>query len=141
SFTIEPQDGSIVTIKKPLDVTGEFTLPSAHRATKTVDLAESFDLVRYGRYTVSARVQIEGWGGQSFESKPEEFDISTGVELWEMAFWVPSLEPDGKPEIRKYILCQANHVKDIHLYARITDAHEEYTYKMFSIGPMISFSR
>lgn len=140
SFTIVPQDGTIVSFKKPLDVTGDFSLPSSYRATKQVDLSEAYDLVRFGRYTVTARVRIAEWGGQSFDSKPEEFDISSGVKLWETSFGVPSPEPNGRPEIRKYILSQANHVKDIHLYARITDAHEEYTYKMFSIGPMISFS-
>lgn len=140
-FVIEARDGSIVRIKKPLDVSGEFALPSAHRATKVVDLSEAFDLTRYGRYEITARVSIPEWGGQNFVSKTRVFDISKGVKLWETAFGVPSLEPNGKPEIRKYILAQANHVKDIHLYARITDQDEEYTYKMFSIGPMISFSR
>lgn len=141
SFLIEARDGSIVRIRKPLDVTGEFMLPSAHRGTKIVDLSEAFDLTRYGRYEVTARVQIKEWGAQTFQSKTRVFDISKGVKLWETAFGVPSLEPNGKPEIRKYVLAQANHVKDIHLYARITDQDEEYTYKMFSIGPMISFSR
>ena len=141
SFFIEARDGSIIRIKKPLDVTGEFSLPSAHRATKVVDLSESFEFASYGRYDVRARVTIKEWGGQSFEGKPKVFDISKGVKLWETAFGVPSPEPNGRPEIRKYVLSQANHVKDIHLYARITDESEEHTYKMFSIGPMISFSR
>ena len=141
AFTVEPLDRSVVHMKKPLDVQAEFQLPSAHRATKLVDLSESYELKKYGRYQVRARVRIDQWGGQTFESNSRVFDISTGVKLWETSFGVPSLEPNGRPEIRKYILSQANHVKDIHLYARITDQNEEYTYKMFSIGAMISFSR
>jgi hypothetical protein len=140
TFNVEAKDGSIVPIRKNPDVVGEFTLPSAHRATKSVDLAEAFELVKFGRYTVTAMVKVAGWG-ESFASKSKVFDISTGVKLWEQAFGIPAERQGGRPEIRKYVLTQANHVKQLNLYLRITDESENYTYKIFPIGGVISFSK
>lgn len=140
-FDVEALDGSIVRLRKPLDVTGEFSLPSAHRATRVVHLNEFFEMLKYGRYEITASVTIQEWGGQVFHSREKSIDISTGVKLWETAYGIPHPDRAEPPEIRKFILAQANHVKDIHLYLRITDQSEQHTYKLFSIGPMISFSK
>lgn len=138
-FNITGKDGSVVRVRKPLEVEGEFTLPSAHRATKVVDLAEFFQLDRFGRFVVSAVVRVPEWG-QAFDSRPKNFDISRGVNLWEQPFGIPET-PGGRPEIRKYIITQANRVKQLNLYIRITDESEGYTYKIFPLGGMLSFSK
>lgn len=138
-FNIAGKDGSLVRVRKPLEVDGEFALPSAHRATKVVDLAEFFELDRFGRFVVSAVVRVPEWN-QVFESRPKSIDISKGVKLWEQAFGIPNLA-GGKPEIRKYMLTQSNRLKQLNLYVRITDDAEGYTFKIFPLGGMLSFSR
>ena len=133
SFVIE-QAGDI-------PVQGAFVLPTAKMATKELDISPYFGLDRPGRYSVVATVEIKNWN-QRITSSPAEFDIIHGTKLWEKAFGVPnSILPDGSPEVRKYLLQQANHLRSqIVLYVRITDASENRTLKVVPIGPMVSFS-
>lgn len=141
TFSIENSNGSIVEQKKQPDIMGEFTLPSANRARKYVDLAEAFDLSKMGRYYVTATVHIPQWN-QSFTcSKHAVVGISTGVKLWEAAFGLPDANPDGRPEIRKFQLVQANHLKELTLFVRITDQSESYTYNIFPLGILMGLSR
>lgn len=138
TFSLENTDGSVVTQVKPVDVRKEFTIPSAHRANVTFDLAPSFDLTKFGRYLVTATVKVPQWN-QVFSSRSHAFGISPGVTLWETVYGIPSKE--GQPEFRRYQLVQANHKKHLSLYARITDQSETETFKVFPLGPVISFSR
>jgi hypothetical protein len=87
-------------------------------------------------------VTIEAWN-QTLTSAPESFDVIAGTKLWQQVFGLPdSRRADGSPEIRKYLLQQANYVQSqIRLYARVTDAAEERTFRVVPIGPMVSFSR
>lgn len=141
SFTVESVDNRIVKDLKPADVQGEFTLPSAHRAKKMVNLAEAFDLSRMGRYLVTATVRVAAWGGESFSSKARPVGITAGVNIWEANFGVPSEKPAGKPEIRKYQLVQANHVKALALYVRIMDEAEDQVLSLYPLGPLLGVSR
>ncbi|MGN6386404.1 MAG: hypothetical protein ACTHMT_09210 [Verrucomicrobiota bacterium] len=141
TFSIENANGAIVEQKKVPDVVGEFTLPSAHRARKFVDLAAAYDLTKFGRYYVTATVHIPQWN-QSFTSyKHAVVGISTGVKLWERAFGVPQEKGQGKPEIRKFQLVQANHLKELSLFVRITDENDSYTFDIFPLGPLMGLSR
>jgi hypothetical protein len=93
---------------------------------------------------VTATLSIKEWG-QSVTSEPASFDVITGTRLWEKVFGLPSASSgstDGPPEVRKYLLQQANYIgAQIRLYARITDVAEERTFRVVPIGPMVSFSR
>src|SRR5687767_9099417 len=101
TFHIEPVDGGVVKEKKPPEVVGEFSLPSGSHATKRVDLAKAYDLTRFGRYNVSATIQIPEWG-QSFSTpKVRPVGIATGVTMWESTFCVPSETAGERPEVRK----------------------------------------
>jgi hypothetical protein len=141
SFSIESADGTFVKQKKHADVEGVFTLPSASRAKIMVNLADAFELNRFGRYSVTATVRIPGWN-QTFSSpKPGHFGISAGVKLWESAFGVPSVTKEGRPEVRKFQLIQANHLKELSLYVRICDESEADTFSLFPLGPLLGFSR
>src|SRR5947199_371866 len=73
------------------------------------------------------------------ESKPKNFEISKGARIWEQEFGVPT--EGAAPEPRKYALQQANYLKRMMLYARITDLNENKVYKVFPIGPLLSFSK
>jgi hypothetical protein len=139
TFSIETETGQIVKQINTPTTLGEFTLPSASRATKTIDLAPVFDLTKIGSYLITASVKIPGWD-QAFQNpKPKKFYIMNGRNLQELTFGVPS-DDKGRPEIRKFILVEANHLKHISLYVRITDENEQETIKLFPIGELISFS-
>ena len=141
SFDIEPSQGGVVLQKKQLDIRGEFTLPNAARAKKLVNLAEAFELTKFGRYYVTATLHVPEWG-ESFEiPKRKHFGIATGVKLWETAFGVPSPKEGQKPEVRKFQLVQANHVKRLSLYVRITDESGGETFNLFPLGAVVGFSK
>jgi hypothetical protein len=140
-LTIQTKDAFVISQTGEVPVTGVFDLPPSKMATKELDIAPYFALNRPGRYSVVASVFIEEWN-QNLTSEPTSFDVINGTKLWERAFGVPnSVLPDGSPEVRKYLLQQANHLRtQIRLYARITDASEEQTLAVVPIGPMVSFS-
>ena len=43
--------------------------------------------------------------------------------------------------MRKYILQQANYLKQLRLYVRLTDVTESKTFRVFGAGPIVSVSR
>ncbi|HTG44220.1 MAG TPA: hypothetical protein VK633_06780 [Verrucomicrobiae bacterium] len=140
SFTVESVDGSIVKQRKAADVEGEFNLPSSSRAKKMVNLAEAYDLMKFGRYVVTATLKIPEWN-ETVTSRPAVFGIATGVKLWESAFGIPGETSQGRPEIRKFQLLSANHMKALSLYVRIANESEEDTYSLFPLGPLHGFSK
>jgi hypothetical protein len=139
TFNFEGRDNLIVTQKGPVPVEGEFKSESSTTVIKTVNLEPYFNLSQPGRYSVSATVNIPGWG-QSFSSRPKNFNITRGARLWETNFGVPSAKTNTVPEIRKYVLQQGNHIHDIRLYLRLMDAGGGITYKVLTLGQMLSFS-
>jgi len=142
SFTVDSVDGSVVQQKKPVEVEGEFTLPSASRAKKMVNLAQAFELNRQGRYNVTATVHLSaGDWRESFSSRPRHFGISPGSKLWESAFGLPADPHESRPEMRKYQLLQANHLKELTLYVRVTDEAEAETFALFTLGKLLGISR
>lgn len=141
SFNIETAEGSLVRQRKPVEVQGEFKLPSASRARKVVNLAEAFELTRFGRYYITAVVQVPEWG-QSFDSaRPRPIGISAGTTLWESTFGLPGADSNTRPEMRKFQLVQASHRKKLSLYVRITDESAGETYSIFPIGQLVGFSK
>ena len=143
TFSIESPDGLVVNRLGEVPVAGEFVLESSKMATKRVDLMPYFALNQPGRYSIIATVRIPAWGDQAI-SQPKNFDIIQGAQLWQQEFGVPKKATDTNviPEIRKYILQQANYIKgELRLYLRLTDATGERTFRVFSIGRMLSFSR
>lgn len=143
TFSVESDDGYVVTKTGEPPVVGKFTLKSAQVATKRVDLAPYFTLTRPGRYNIIASVHINEWNGE-VTSPPKHFDIITAAQLWAQDFGVPV--PPGvtnqPPEIRRYILQEANYVrKRLWLYLRLTDQSETRIIKVVPIGPMVGLSR
>jgi hypothetical protein len=142
-FSVESKEGSVVTKEEEVPVTGEFILESSKAATKRVDLAPYFALDRQGRYSVQATVKIKQWDHQ-ISSEPKNFNIIHGAALWEQDFGIPRAvgSTNESPEVRKYILQQANYLKGrIRLYIRLTDQTGSKTIRVFPIGTLVSFSR
>lgn len=139
TFAVESRDGHVVGTRGTVPVLGEFELGPSQMGTKYVDLAPYFTLTRAGRYTVTATVRIAEWD-RDFTSRPRAFEIIAGTKLWEQEVGVPQ-PAGGEPEVRKYLLQQANYLKQLRLYLRITDAMEVGTHRVLNLGPMVSFSR
>jgi hypothetical protein len=137
-FALESLDGAVISKLADVPVTGEFTLESARMATREVDLMPCFDVSQPGRYTVTANVRIKEWN-EDIASKPKGFEIVRGTKLWEQEFGIP-LSP-GAPESRKYTLQQASYRKQLKLYLRVTDLNEHTVFRVFPLGPMVSFSQ
>jgi hypothetical protein len=142
-FDVESRDGGSVVAKMSDPVVlGEFELDSMKVATKRVDLAPHFNLNQLGRYAIIATVRIKAWD-RELASSPKLFDIIHGAKLWEQDFGLPTSDSAvGSPEVRKYILEQANYLKgQLRMYMRLTDSTGDHTLRVFPIGQMVSFSR
>jgi hypothetical protein len=141
TFNIEGRNNFVVARQGRPPVAGEFSLDSGTIGTKGVNLAPYFELARPGRFSLTATVRIPEWN-VVVTSEPALFDIVTGSKLWEQEFGMPnpSAKPDELPEMRRYALIQTIHTKHLKLYVRISDASEGTVYRIFQVGPMVSFS-
>jgi hypothetical protein len=142
-FSVESAEANAAVVPKTADapVLGAFELPTSKAATKRVDLAPYFQFGEPGRYEVTATVKIKDWD-REITSPPKHFNIIEGTRLWERDFGVPNSSTNGAPEFRKYILQQANYLKSqIRLYFRLADSSGLKSFRVFPVGPMVSFSR
>jgi hypothetical protein len=138
SFNVDSHEGVGITKLGDVPVRGEFLLESAHVAIRQVDLAPSFDLTEPGRYVVTATVRVKDWASE-ISSKPKRIEVVRGTKIWEQEFGIPA--PSGFPEVRRYILQQAQYQKQLRLYLRIADANDQTVFKVQPIGTLVSFSR
>ena len=136
--SLEPPPGAVARIA-PAPVRGEFTLDSAQIATRQVDLTPYYDISQAGRYQVSASVRVKEWN-EEISSKPRQFEVVRGSKLWQLDFGVPSTN-GGPPEPRRYTLQQANYRKQLKLYLRLTDLSDQRVFRVFQMGPLVSFSQ
>ena len=137
SFTLEHKDRHVISQSSDMDLKGEFTLDSAFAATKTVDLLPFYDL-QPGRYTLTATVKVKAWK-QEFSTAAKSFEIVRGTKTWEQEFGVSV--SNRAPEVRKYILQQAQYQKRLMLYLRVTDGDERQVFRVTPVAPLVSFSR
>jgi len=142
TFVVESRDNALTRKLGEVPVTEKFSLESSKVATRRADIQPYFDLGKPGRYKVTATVHIKEWN-QDFASKPKNFEIVTGTKLWEQEFGMPPEKgaTNAEPEVRKFILQQANYLKQLRLYVRLTDASGLRTYRVFIAGAMSSVSR
>jgi len=140
TFSVEARDGFIVLKTGEAPTLHGFDLESSKVATLHADLAPYFTISKPGRYRVIATVNLKEWG-QSLNSKPKDFDVIRGTKIWEQEFGMPEAltTNHGPPEVRKYILQEANYLKRLKLYLRLTDVDESRVFRVFPLGPMISF--
>jgi hypothetical protein len=142
TFSIENKEGSVTARTGDIPVKGEFVVDTSRRATKRVDLEPYFALTQPGRYEITATVQLKQWG-REVTSVPKAFNVIEGARLWEQDFGVPrsTTTASDTPEVRKYILQQANYLKgQLRLYLRITDATGGKIVRTVPIGMALSFS-
>jgi hypothetical protein len=137
TLSVEARDGFVVAKNDDVPVLGGFMLDSSKVRIKRLNIAPYFNLTRPGRYLIVATVRIGDWD-REFVSKPKQFDVINGRNLWEREFGVP--QAGGVPEVRKYALQQAIYLKRLKLYVRLTDDSDTRVFRVFPIGPMVSFS-
>jgi len=141
TFSVEARDNFIVPMLDEVPVLGQFSVESTTAATKKVDITPCFQLTTPGRYTVTARIKIPQWQ-QELSTKSKPFVISSVRKLWEQEFGVPdSTGANAPPEVRKYALQQAMHLKEKKLYVRVTDALENKIFRVFPVGPVVGPTR
>jgi hypothetical protein len=142
TFSVESPDALVVVKKGDPPVAGEFTLESSQVAIKRANLAPFFAVSHPGRYAIVATVHIKNWS-RELTSPPRHFNIIEGAKLWEQEVGMPTTVgvSNAVPEVRKYMLQQANYLKGrIRLYLRITDSYSRAVC-VSPIGPMVSFGR
>jgi hypothetical protein len=141
TFEIASRDGVVVPKLADAPVTGEFTLESSKVGIKRLNLEPYFALTQPGSYQVVATVHLTGWK-RELTSAPKTFDVIQGVKLWEKEVGVPkSGETGAEPEVRRYILQQANYYRgQMRLYVRVTDGYGK-PISVMPIGPIVSFGR
>ena len=142
TFSIDSRDGLIVPKNGEAPVVGEFVLENSKVAIKRVDLAPYFNLPQPGRYGIVANVRIKSWN-RDVTSTPRYFNVIEGAKLWDQEVGIPNSggSANGAPEVRRYILQQANFIKgQLRLYLRVTDGYGR-SLRVYAIGPMVSFGR
>jgi hypothetical protein len=142
SFAIESRDGTVVSKMGDAPIQGAFVLESSKVAIKRVDLAPYFVLALPGNYQIVATVHVSDWN-RDITSPGRSFDLIEGSKLWEQDVGVPRTDgtTDSAPEMRRYILQQANYLKGrIRLYLRVTDTYGKPV-RVLAVGPMVSFGR
>jgi hypothetical protein len=142
TLSIEDSHGLVLPQIGDIPVKGEFVLENSKRAIKHVDLAPAYVLSKPGRYEITATIKIKQWD-QQVVSPPRKFDLILGTPLWEQEFGLPqSAEAtNSPPEVRKYILQEANYLSQLRLYLRVTDVAGIKVFRTVPIGLMLSFSR
>lgn len=140
TFSVEARERYLVRQLGQVPVEGEFTLESSQMGTKRVNLTPYFDFLQTGRYQVIASVRIPQWD-KEVVSRPATFDVVNGTKLREIDFGVPTTATNSQPEMRKYILQQANYMRQMRLYLRLTDSTGSNVLRVFPIAPMVSFSK
>lgn len=141
-LNIESVGGKPVFKYAEIPTTAPFEIESSKMVTHLVDVAPLFELTQQNRYRVTAILKIPEWG-QSITSLPSYFDIIRGHKIWDQDFGVPRSAGDaaGAPEVRKFTLIQANYLKQLMLYVRLSDPQEVTVYRVFPLGPVVSFSK
>ncbi len=135
-FHVEAIEGSVVSQLAEVPEYGSFPLESSTGGDLRFDLQPVFDLSRPGRYRLTATVATPE--REDVLSSAVIFEVIRGSRLWDKEFGLPGT---GEPERRKYLLQQANHLREVRLYVRVTDATESTTFKVIPIGRMISFAK
>ncbi len=139
SLTIEDRDKFVVKKLVELPAPQPVTVDSTYMATQWIDIGETYDFRENNTYQLEAMVRIDQWGENVF-SKPVGFEIIKGTVLWVQQFGVPT-EPGSQPQMRKYILQQANYLDELQLYVRVTDLSERVVFKARRLAPMLLISQ
>jgi len=139
-FAVDSRDGYIVLKNGEAPVAENIVLESARAAIKRVNIAPYFNLKKPGSYSVSSTATIKDWGKQII-SAPKTFDIINAAPLCDKEFGLPPLPgaSNRPPEVRRYSLMQANYLKKLTLYFKLSEVSGKIL-KVYPLGPMLNIS-
>lgn len=134
-FSVTKQAGNDARVVqyKPVLVNEAFILQNTKVVRTRVDISECFALTRPGRYKLAVAAEYRGMSAPA-SAEPLIFQITVGSKLWEQQFGVRAADADAKPETRKYLLQRLTNLKDLRLYATVTDASEETIIRQVRLG-------
>jgi hypothetical protein len=139
TFSVESEDQFMVSKNSDVPVVEPFDLESSQMGIKRVDLQPYFQMGRIGRYKVTATMRVKQWS-LTVNSKPMQFDIIHGAELWSQDFGMMAAS-NQPPESRKYTLIKANYLREqLRLYVQVGTGDGSQIYKVAPLGPLVSFS-
>ncbi len=139
TFAVGSYDNKIVSRYGDVPMASQFVLENEDRGTTfRVNLAPYFGLDQPGRYRVVASVNFRELGLVA-KSLPAQFDIRKGVTSWSHTFGVPKSagDPDGPPEVRKYLLQSAS----TSFYLRLTDQTGAKVFKVLPLDGAVAYSK
>jgi hypothetical protein len=139
-FAVDSRDGFIVLKNGEAPVAEKIVLESAKAAIKPVNIAPYFNLKKPGSYSISATASIKDWDKQII-SAPKTFDIINAAPLCDKEFGVPPPPGVGNrpPEVRRYSLLQANYLKKLTLYFKLSDVSGKIL-RVYPLSPMLNIS-
>lgn len=132
SITSRVGEGTKVAQFKPVLVETAFKLESAKAVKTRVEISGAFDLMRPGRYKLTASAGYTGAKTRAI-AEPIIFHVTLGAKIWEQEFGV-RVEGDAQQETRKYLLQRLTSEKDLRLYATVTDATEANIIRQVPLG-------
>ncbi len=133
--SVVKQSGEGVTLQrlKPVFVNESFILGNSLAAKSRVEISQCFDLTRPGRYKVSGSANYRG-ARAAAEAEPIIIQITSGAKIWEQEFGVRVPDSEAPPETRKYQIQRLTNLKDMRLYATVTDAGEANILRQVRLG-------
>ncbi len=137
TFTVTGTDGRTIRQSASMPAVKPFQIESAKSMAVRADLKPAFDLSQPGHYKVAVRVMIPALQ-REFVTDPEGFDVISGTKVWDKEIGVPGTTP---PEVRRFSLLQATFLKEVRLYARVTDATESEVIRVTLLGALPSSSK
>ncbi len=136
AISIDDEKGKSIWHTGEIPMPKPFEIESAKAVSLRMDLMPYFDLGKAGHYTATARVKFPQLEKEVI-TDAKGFDIVSGTDLWKREFGVPGQTP---PEVRQYVLQVANLLNRNQIYARVTDANGGRVFRVFALGPVVSFS-
>lgn len=134
-MSVIKQTGEGVTVErlKPVLVNESFILANSLSAKSRVEISQSFNLTRPGRYKISGSANYRG-AKTPVQAEPIIIQITSGSKLWEQEFGVRIPDSDKPLATRKYMVQRLTNLKDMRLYATVTDAGEENILRQVRLG-------
>jgi hypothetical protein len=133
SITKQVGEGTKVAQFRPVLVKEAFILENAKAARMRVEISQAFALMIPGRYKLTAAAEYRGMTTPA-SAEPLILQITEGAKLWEQQFGLRAPETDAPVEMRKYALQRLTNLKDLRLYATISDASEGTIIRQVRLG-------
>ena len=126
-------EGVPVARLKPVRVEEAFTVAHTKAVKTRVDVAPCFNLMRPGRFKLTATLVLPGVRGP-VQAAPLLLEVVPGSKIWEQEFGFRAVDGPAVPELRKYALQKMTTKTSVRLYVGVTDGAEETVFRQVFLG-------